>query len=66
MVDRYHGSKVIKVIDIKNVVKNFGQNILKERDLLEDQQVVKTTILKSPLMNALIILQVPYKARNLL
>jgi hypothetical protein len=28
-------------------------------DLLEDQQVVKTTILKSPLMNALIILQVP-------
>jgi hypothetical protein len=28
--------------------------------------VVKTTILKSPLMNALIILQVPYKARNLL
>jgi hypothetical protein len=36
MVDRYHGSQVITIIDIKNVVKNFGQNILKERDLLEE------------------------------
>jgi hypothetical protein len=35
MVDRYHGFQVIKVADTKNVVKNFGQNILKERDLLE-------------------------------
>jgi len=36
MVDRYHGSQVINIIDIKNVVKNSGQNIVKERDLLEE------------------------------
>jgi hypothetical protein len=36
MVDRYHGSQVINIIDIKNEVKNLGQNVLKERDLLEE------------------------------
>jgi hypothetical protein len=36
MVDRYHGSQVINIIDTKNIVKNFGQNILKKRDLLEE------------------------------
>jgi hypothetical protein len=33
---RYYGSQVTNIIDIKNIVKNFGKNILKERNLLEE------------------------------